>query len=156
VSESIRPNVPLGILEGVAGRVSDEQALARPIGWWLKEADARLDAAFDDRLRNRHVDRRGWQVLASLAGTPTSRSELIESLAAFDTPDVIEGVVGDLVSRGWVEESSGLLRLTSAGEREHAALAPLVDDVRRQVAAALPPDDYVMLIRLLERLVTAL
>ena len=142
--------------KAVADRMTDEQALAHPIGWWLKEADARLNAAFDVRLRSRDVDRRGWQVLASLAGRPTSRSGLIESLAAFDAPDVVEGVVADLVSRGWVEESSGLLRLTSAGERKQAALAPLVDDVRRQVAAALPQDDYVMLVRLLERLVTAL
>lgn len=36
-----------------------EQALERPIGWWLKEADARLDAAFDRALEGRGVDRRG-------------------------------------------------------------------------------------------------
>ncbi|MDP8907614.1 MAG: hypothetical protein M3N47_00540, partial [Chloroflexota bacterium] len=63
--------------------MTDKQVLARPIGWWLKEADARLDAAFDRQLQSRNVDRRGWQVLASLARRPTSRSELIASLAAF-------------------------------------------------------------------------
>ncbi|HEV2088599.1 MAG TPA: hypothetical protein VGR21_09830 [Cryptosporangiaceae bacterium] len=136
--------------------MGDEPALRRPIGWWLKEADARLDAAFDRRLQGRDVDRRGWQLLASLARQPASRSELVESLAAFDPPEVIERVVDDLASREWIEESGGLLRLTRAGESEQAALAPLVDEVRREVASALPQEDYVTLVRLLERLVTGL
>lgn len=62
----------------------------------------------------------------------------------------------DLISRDWIEESDGLLRLTSDGEREYADLAPVVAKVRGQVSAALPQDDYVMLVRLLERLVAAL
>ncbi len=136
--------------------MTDQQALARPIGWWLKEADARLDAAFDRRLQARGVDRRAWQVLASLARGPTNRSQLVDSLAPFDRPEVLEGVVGDLTSRGWIEESSGLLRLTREGEREQASLATVVDDIRRQVAAALPQDDYVTLVRLLQRLIQGL
>ncbi len=95
-------------------------------------------------------------MLASLARRPTSRSELIASLAAFDAPEVLERIVRDLQSRGWVEDSNGLLRLTSEGLREQAALAPLVDHVRRQVAEALPQDDYVALVRLLERLIAGL
>ncbi len=64
--------------------------------------------------------------------------------------------MADLTSRGWIEESSGLLRLTREGEREQAALATVVDDIRRQVAAALPQDDYVTLVRLLQRLTQGL
>ncbi len=136
--------------------MTDEQALSRPIGWWLKEADSRLDAAFDRQLQRRNVDRRDWQVLASLARRPTGRTELIDSLAAFDTPEVLERVVRNLESRGWVEDCNGLLRLTSEGVREQAALLPLVDQVRRQVAEALPQDDYVALVRLLGRLISGL
>jgi len=135
--------------------MSDEQVLARPIGWWLKEADFRLDAAFDRRLEERNVDRRGWQVLASLARQPTSRTDLIDSLAAFDAPEIIQNVMEDLTARGWIEESGGLLRLTPDGEREQAALAPLVNDVRQQVVAALPQQDYLRLVRLLEQLIAA-
>lgn len=134
----------------------DESALTRPIGWWLKEADARLDAAFDRNLRSRGVDRRRWQVLASLAREPTTRTDLAASLAAFDSPETVDAVVEDLIVRGWVEETAGLLRLTSGGEREQAPLVPLVEDVRQRVSAALPDDDYLALVRLLERLVTAL
>ena len=46
--------------------MTNMQAMSRPVGWWLKEADARLDAAFDRTLAGRDVDRRGWQVLATL------------------------------------------------------------------------------------------
>lgn len=128
----------------------------RPLGWWLKEADTRLDAAFDRRLEGRQVDRRGWQVLATLAGRPSARREIAGALAAFDGPDVVDAVVGGLRSRGWIEESGGLLRLTPDGEHAQRELAPLVDDLRGQVAAALPHDDHATLVRLLEQLVAAL
>lgn len=136
--------------------VRDEEVLRRPIGWWLKEADARLDAAFDSSLSTRAVDRRGWQVLATLALASTPRADVVASLASFDEPAVVEGVVDELQRRGWVDESSGALRLTPAGAHEQAALAPLVETARRQVAAALPEDDYLMLIGLLGRLVAGL
>lgn len=133
----------------------DEQILRRPIGWWLKEADSRLDAAFDSSLTARGVDRRVWQVLATLVRSSTPRPAVIAALAAFDEPAVVGAVVDDLRRRGWVDESDGLLHLTSGGAREHEALAPLADDVRRRVAAALPQDEYVTLVRLLARLVSA-
>jgi len=132
------------------------QQRRRPVGWWLKEADRRLDDAFERALQGPEVDRRGWQVLATLAGGPTTPSGLAGSLASFDSSAVVGDVVARLRAQGWVEESGGLLRLTRDGEREHATLAPLVEGVRQQVAAALPPDDYVALVGLLERLVASL
>lgn len=132
--------------------VNDEQILRRPIGWWLKEADSRLDAAFDSALSTHGVDRRAWQVLATLSRSATARTAVI---AAFDEPAVVEAVIDDLHRRGWVEDSDGLLTLTSEGTREHGVLAPLVDDVRRQVVAALPENEYITLVRLLARLVAA-
>ncbi|MDQ3157451.1 MAG: hypothetical protein M3Q98_12095 [Actinomycetota bacterium] len=136
--------------------MTDQGALKKPIGWWLKEADARINAAFDESLSSRHVDRRGWQVLTSLARTPTSRADVAASLSSFDEPAVVEAVVEDLRRRRWVEESDGLLRLTATGTKELAELAPLIAEVRQKVSSALPGDDYVTLVRLLERLVTTL
>jgi hypothetical protein len=144
---------------------------ARPIGWWLKEADRRLDAAFDaalagqgpagdgvagDAVLGDGVDRRGWQVLASLARGSSGRSELVAGLAPFDGAEAFDGVISGLQGRGWVTEAEGMLRLTGDGERAHAVLAPLVGSIRETVAAALPGEDYPTLIALLERLVTAL
>lgn len=134
----------------------ESQDLRRPIGWWLKEADARLDAAFDTALADHGVDRRGWQVLASLARSSAARAEIVATLAPFDEPAVINRVVDDLQRHGWVADSDGQLQLTSEGVRKQGSLAPLVDGVRRQVANALPEDDYATLIGLLARLVAAL
>lgn len=132
-----------------------DQALRRPIGWWLKEADDRLEAAFDARLRGRGINRRGWQVLASVARAPVRRTDLVADLATFDPAPAVERVVADLHARGWLEDDDGLLRLTAAGEQEQRELAAEVDAVRAQVAAALPAEDYVTLVRLLARLVDA-
>lgn len=137
--------------------MSDDQLLWRPIGWWLKEADARLDAAFDASLTVRGVDRRAWQVLATLARSATPRREVAAGLASFDALAVVNGVIDDLRERGWVAESfDEVLQLTPDGAREQQALVPLVEEVRHKVAEALPEEDYVTLVRLLARLVEAL
>jgi hypothetical protein len=129
---------------------------ARPVGWWLKEADALLDAAFDAALEGSGVDRRGWQVLASLARRPMSRAEVVAILAAFDPPAVVDQIVDIALERGWVEESEGLLRLTSGGRWQQQSLAPRVDGVRTKVSASLTPEDYLLLVGLLARLVEGL
>lgn len=134
----------------------DEEILQRPVGWWVKEADARLDAAFDVALAGRGMDRRGWQVLATLHRCPTPAARVVAALSSFDHPAAVYAAIDDLHQRGWVEDADGALRLTDEGAREHDVLAPLVQDVRRQVAAALPQDDYATLVRLLARLVDAL
>lgn len=136
--------------------MSDDELLRRPIGWWLKEADARLDGAFDEVLAGRDVCRRDWQVLAFLARSPASHDEVVRSLASFDPADAVEAVVDALRGRGWIEESAGVLHLSARGLIEQQALSPLVDGVRRQVAAALPAGQYVELVRLLARLAAAL
>ena len=136
----------------------DEQQLPqRPIGWWLKEADARLDAAFDRALAGRGVGRRAWQVLATLARSAATRQDLVAGLAPFDDAAAVGRVLDDLRERGWVAEpADGALRLTPDGAREQQVLAALVAEVRQTVATALPEGDHATLVRLLARLVEAL
>jgi hypothetical protein len=136
--------------------MSDEEILRRPIGWWLKEADARIDAAFDQVLNGQQVGRRDWQVMSTLARSPARRTDIVGSLVAFDEPAEVESVIDGLRARGWVEESGGAVRLTLAGLDMHEALAPSVDQARKRVAGALPEDQYAALIHLLARLVGAL
>ena len=136
--------------------MGDAQVPRRPVGWWLKEADALLDAAFDAALDGTGVDRRGWQLLATLARAPMRRGELLASLASFDPPQVLGRVLDEVVSRGWVEETDGVLRLTTVGSAQQQAVGPRVEEVRSKVSAALPQADYVQLISLLARLVEGL
>ena len=136
--------------------MDDGAVLRRPVGWWLKEADRMLDGAFDDALGAHGLGRRDWQVLTSLGRGPVPRPELVASLASFDPVEVLGEVLDELQGRGWVVESAGRLELTPAGREQERALAPLVDQVRQRVAAALPQDDYVQLVSLLARLVSGL
>ena len=128
----------------------------RPIGWWLKEADARLEHAFDVRLRAHGVtSRRGWQVLASVARAPVVRADLVSELATFDPAETVEHLISDLENEGWLTEEAGLLQLTSNGEELHAALRAQAVVIRNWVADALPGDDYRTLVNLLRQLVEA-
>ena len=135
---------------------ADTRALGRPIGWWLKEADALLDAAFEDGLRGTSVDRRGWQILSSLAQRPTSRDDLVVSLSAFAAPSLVDSVIEGLQERGWIQESPAGLNLSASGVLKQQALAIAVDAVRQKISKALPPEDYEALVSLLARLVAAL
>lgn len=130
--------------------------MRRPIGWWLKEADTRLDAVFDSALSGHDVDRRRWQLLASLARSAMPRAAVVASLAPFGDPATIDRVIEDLHARGWLEEVNGQLQLTAAGIDQQADVALLVEQVRARVADALPQQDYAMLVRLLAQLVSAL
>ena len=129
---------------------------ARPLGWWLKEADARLDDAFDRAFATVGRTRREWQVLNTLAARPTARDDLAAALSAFSPPGEVHAVLDVLTARGEVTATDGTLGLTAAGAGAQAQLASLVAQVRQRVGAALPPDDYVTLVGLLERLVEGL
>jgi hypothetical protein len=164
---------------GRSGRTTGQ----RPIGWWLKEADAALDGAFEAAVGSAGTSRRDWQVLTTLAAGPATRAELAAMLTRFDPAAVVGDVVDDLIARGWVAEPgqtdpatadpatadpatagsapagsarSGALTLTDAGRAAEAELAGRVGQVRRQVADALPDGDYDRLVHLLDRLVTAI
>ncbi len=56
--------------------MESDDALRRPIGWWLKEADARIDAALDGM----DVDRRRWQVLTTLTEGPATVDDFADAL----------------------------------------------------------------------------
>lgn len=127
----------------------------RPLGWWLKEADARIEGAFDAALKGTGINRRGWQVLSSLAREPMRQDEVTAALGRFDDDETLSHVVSDLKSRGLVNDAGGRLQLTDQGVAVQRELAPKVERVRQQVSSALPQDDYVSLVRLLSRLVEA-
>jgi hypothetical protein len=153
--------------------MSQDQPARRPIGWWLKEADAQLEQAFDRAFATAGRSRREWQVLSTLAealpaapasppegttpaGRGTSTDELVAALAPFASPGEVRALVGALVARGEITLADGNLRLTDGGARAQAELAAAVGQVRQRVAAALSADEYGTLIALLTRLVGAL
>lgn len=130
--------------------------LTRPIGWWLKEADARIDAAFDVALAGTGLDRRRWQILTWLSRAPSSVEEVVSQLGIFDEAAAVTAVVDGFVERGLVERVQEQLRLTPAGIEEQAAASRQVAGVRARVVQAVGQDGYETLVNLLAQLVEGL
>ena len=113
----------------------DDNGPSRPLGWWLKEADACIDAGFESALAATGLDRRRWQLLASLAHEPRSRSGLAAALRRFHDVATVDAIVDDLASRGLVvARASGMVELTADSRAGHADAAELVGGVRARVA----------------------
>ncbi|GAA3261384.1 hypothetical protein ACFO1B_56830 [Dactylosporangium siamense] len=112
----------------------------RPIGYWLRELDRRIEDAFMSTLDARGLTRRHWQVLNGLGPDdpfwgPGERSH----------PEV----VADLTARGWTTPDGAL---TPGGERARAAIAVDVAMVRRRSAEGIPDEDYLTTVRTLARM----
>ncbi len=117
----------------------------RPIGWWLKTADARIEQAFEDVFEGQSITRREWQVL---------ESELLQRLEAFAGA---QDAVDELRGRGLLADGvDGVLTLTDAGQVARGRAAAGVATVWSAVSAALPEGNYATLLRLLADLVDGL
>ncbi len=146
----------------------------RPMGYWIKEIDRRIEAEFERLLTDEQLTRRHWQVLTTLARGPASRADLDAALAPF-VPSVRSEIDG-LISRGWATESrqaaapvdtvatgenaapvgpaarpTGLISLTTAGRAAHDRAAERVRAFRTHVTDGLSEQDYRTLVTLLER-----
>ncbi|MEU8615997.1 hypothetical protein AB0C29_49245, partial [Actinoplanes sp. NPDC048791] len=75
----------------------------RPLGYWVKEIDRRIEAEFDRLMADEELTRRHWQILTTLAQADTSRAELDTALAPF--APTVRAQVDDLIRRAWVTET---------------------------------------------------
>ncbi|WP_062213529.1 MarR family winged helix-turn-helix transcriptional regulator [Streptomyces sp. NBRC 109706] len=126
----------------------------RPLGYWLKHIDRRIEERFDELLAEDGLGRRHWQLCTTLARGPLDVEGLDEALAPFRSArePTVRPLVDQLVARGWVMPSGdGALALTEEGRARHAEVAERVGGFRARVAAGLAPDEYATLLRLLER-----
>lgn len=134
--------------------MTEQSAERRPIGWWLKTADARIDQAFEDVFKGQSITRRDWQVLESVSGARVLESELLHKLEAFAGA---QDAVDELRRRGLLADGAeGVLTLTDAGRVAHGRATASVASVRSAVSAALPGENYATLLRLLADLVDGL
>jgi len=131
--------------------VTEQSAERRPIGWWLRTADAPIEQAFEDVFEGQSITRREWQLLESAASAPVLESALLRTLEAFAGA---RDAVDDLRRRGLLADGAdGNLTLTDAGHRSHSRAVAGVATVRSAVTAALPAESYAALLRLLSDLV---
>lgn len=137
--------------------MDDSDRAARPLGWWLKEADARIDNAFERALGGLGLDRRRWQILATLAAGPAQQGDIAAALSRFDDDAEIAAVVADLLDREMVRRDvDGALEITDQGAQAKLQAAEQIDRVRTRVSEALGDEGYGQLVGLLMQLVDGL
>jgi hypothetical protein len=115
----------------------------RPLGYWLRVIDRRLDDAMRELFAADDLTLRGWRLLNLVAGT-VSDPRLNEKLAA--RPERVR----PLVDRGWIDGEPGAWRLTEAGEAARASLHERVSSLRARVAGAVGPEDFATTLASLE------
>ncbi|MET8148086.1 MarR family winged helix-turn-helix transcriptional regulator [Actinoplanes sp. NPDC049668] len=122
----------------------------RPLGYWIKEIDRRIEADLGRLLAEDGLTRRHWQVLHTIEQGPATRAGLDEALAPF--ADSVCPEVDDLIGRGWAAGAEpGSLTLTGPGRAAHDRIAQRVYAARARVTDGLAEQEYVTLIGLLER-----
>jgi hypothetical protein len=134
--------------------VTEQSAERRPIGWWLKTADARIEQAFEDVFKGQSISRREWQVLEPVSRGSVLEYEVLQNLEAFAGA---QDAVDELRRRGLLADGAdGVLTLTDVGQVAHGRAAAGVATVRSAVSAALPGENYATLLQLLADLVDGL
>lgn len=129
----------------------------RPIGFWIKRLDGRIDEVFDAALETEALSRRHWQVLHSLQRESATLAAVQESLLPFDADGhEVAAIVADLLARGWIAEETERLLVTAAGSRAHDRAAAEVAGVRERLMAAVTDEEYLATVDVLRRMSQAL
>ena len=103
------------------------------------------------------------QVLNILQGSGgTTWSEVFAVLRTFVDRAGLDAIVADLEARGWLERQPGdgedgpFLRLTSAGLEAHRQVFERIGAVRRRAVDGISQDDYLLVVRTLQRMASNL
>ena len=127
----------------------------KPIGYWLKELDRRIEDTLDRTLTSEGVTRRDWQALNALGPEPVARDAVVETLRPFWGTGAIEpdAVLAGLVTRGWaLRDADSRYRLSPEGDAARAVLLERVKELRMAIADGVTPEDYQTTIDTLERM----
>jgi len=122
----------------------------RPIGYWVKLLDRRIERSFEATLAAEGLQRRHWQALNVVSGGPVTRARIDEELAPF-VADAGQ-FVRELVERGWVAEVDGAYHLTEAGRSAFDRLLHVVRASRTRITDGLTEEQYLATVDALERM----
>lgn len=129
----------------------------RPIGYWLKRADALLTARIDEAQRENGLTRLEWQILNVIHDARVVHSErVVESLRPFASAFDVIGTLDSLAERSVVASADDAFSLTEAGEEMYERALAVQQDIRRQAFEGISEGEYDTTMRALERLVANL
>ena len=123
----------------------DDNAGARPLGFWLRTVDALINREFAAAFDGEGATRRDWMLLNAVSGDV--------NVPGFADRFARKGGkrLRGLEQRGWVEESGdGTWILTEEGTAAKERLGGIVDDIRSRVSGAVSPEDFATTLASLE------
>ena len=123
----------------------DDNAGARPLGFWLRTVDALINREFAAAFDGEGATRRDWMLLNAVSGDV--------NVPGFADRVARKGGkrLRGLEQRGWVEESGdGTWILTEEGAAAKERLGGIVDDIRSRVSGAVSPEDFATTLASLE------
>lgn len=131
------------------------QSSQRPIGFWLKRADALISSASNEALSRFGLDRTRWQLLNLLATrTSLTIEEVAGELADFVDEERLRRIIDALREDGTIE--AGSLTLTANGRHLHGQALAAQQEVRARTAAGITAEEYELTISVLQRIVANL
>jgi hypothetical protein len=131
----------------------------KPIGYWLKELDRRIEQTLDRALAGEGVTRRDWQVLNALEPEPAARDEVLDKLRPFWGEDAAapDAVLDGLIDRGWaLLDANHRYSLSPEGESARALLLERITQLRTAIADGVTPEQYNTTIDTLARMASNL
>jgi DNA-binding MarR family transcriptional regulator len=126
----------------------------KPIGYWLKELDRRIDQQFESQLGTARLSRRQWQLLTLLDNNPRSVPELQTELQPFleGTAEDLSDALAGLVTRGWAESENNIVNLTETGQAQFEIVKATVTGLRQALMTGISPEEYQATIDVLARM----
>ncbi len=116
----------------------------RPIGFWLKLVDRKIDERFASTLDEHGVTRRQWQLLNVLSSGSASGEALDAAVAPFVVEEGESSAehLAELVDSGWVTADSGSYDLTDRGRGALDRLSQVVATQRTLMTEGLTQQQY--------------
>ncbi|EIV92957.1 hypothetical protein [Frankia sp. QA3] len=136
-----------------------EELASQPLGYWSGEAYRRVVGRIRAELAVENLTQPHWWTLNHVAGAPGrwGRAKLAERLAPFDDLGIdIDGVLIDLIARGWMQEAGGTLTLTEAGEAGRLRARDRSARAHEQIHEGIDTAEYVAALNVLRRVVANL
>jgi hypothetical protein len=127
----------------------------KPIGYWLKELDRRIEQTLDRTLADEGVTRRDWQFLNTLETMPAARDAVIDKLRPFWGAEAAgpDTVLDGLIERGWaLRDADNRYALSPEGETARTVLLERVAQLRGAIADGVTPEQYNTTIDTLRRM----
>lgn len=126
----------------------------RPLGYWLRAIDGSIEQRLGAVLTADGLNRRGWQVLNTVACGPLAVAEVDETMAAFLSTDepTMRPYLDRLVELGWAGMADdGTVALTDEGSRAHHGISGRIGAERVRMMECLTPEELAVLMELLQR-----